>query len=197
MEFLKEEQHVNSKETFIRFMDALQQDWKRNHKLIRREYGADTRITGTPWRNCYLLDFLEGMEAWIAESKELPSDFPYKALARILAATTMYQGSEIKPKKQRTQRLNCWEVKECGREPGGRNAAELGICSASVWDKDGEINGGKHGGRVCWVLVGTLCGGKVQGTFASKVGSCLKCNFYQYVRQQEGRDFRYALPQQT
>ncbi len=194
MEFLKEEQHVNSKETFIRCMESLRQDWEKNHELIRREYGADTRITGAPWKNYCLSDFLDAMQTWIADSKQLPSDVPYRELARILTASTMYQGSEMEFKGQRTQRLNCWEFKKCGREPDGRNAAELGVCPASVWEKDERINGGRHGGRICWMLVGTLCGGSVQGSFAQKVGNCAKCDFYQSVRQQEGSNFRYTLP---
>lgn len=194
MEFLEEEQHVDSKETFIRFMDAMRQDWEKNHELIRREYGADTRITGTPWKNYCLLDFLDAMQTWIAESEQLPSDASYGELARILTASAMCQGSETELTGQATQRLNCWEFKKCGREAGGKNAPELGVCPASVCKKDGGINNGRHGGRICWALVGTLCGGKVQGTFAQKVGNCTRCDFYRSVSQQEGSRLRYALP---
>ncbi len=196
MEYLNEEQRVDSKETFIRFMDALREDWEKNHQLIRRQYGADIRITGTPWKNCYLSDFLESMQTLFADSKQLPSDFPYREFARILAAARMYQGSEVKFKKPGTQVLNCWEFKNCGRETGGKNVVELGACPVTVFEKKGAINRGKHGGRVCWELAGTLCGGKVQGSFAQKVGNCLKCDFYQLVRQQEGENFRYGLREQ-
>ncbi len=48
------------------------------------------------------------------------------------------------------------------------------------------MNGGKNGGRACWAITGTLCGGQAQGTFASKVGNCLKCEFYQLVGAEEG-----------
>jgi hypothetical protein len=195
MEFLKEEQHVDSKETFIRFMDALRLNWDKNHELIRRECRAETKTTGSSWKNCCLPDFLEAMQTWIADSKQLPSDFPYKDLASILSAATRYQGCEIESGRLQSQRLNCWDVMKCGREVGGSKVDELGVCPASTWDKDGEMNGGIHGGRICWVLVGTLCGDKVQGTFAEKIRTCLKCKFYQYVRQQEGKNFRYTLPQ--
>jgi len=36
------------------------------------------------------------------------------------------------------------------------------------------------------VLAGALCGEKVQSTIATKVGSCLKCDFYQLVGAEEG-----------
>ncbi|MBU2620716.1 MAG: hypothetical protein KKD92_00160 [Proteobacteria bacterium] len=90
--------------------------------------------------------------------------------------------------------LNCWEFKKCGRESGGTNVAELGLCPAATIEKLEVINRGKKGGRVCWALVGTLCGGRVQGIYAEKIATCLDCEFYSYVRNQEGPNFRYVLP---
>ncbi|WP_440950970.1 two-CW domain-containing protein [Methanosphaerula subterraneus] len=81
--------------------------------------------------------------------------------------------------------LNCWEFKKCGREPGGENASELGICPASTETLTDGVNHGKNGGRACWAISGTMCGGKVQGTFATKVGTCLNCEFYQQVQWEE------------
>ena len=66
-----------------------------------------------------------------------------------------------------TQKLNCWEFKKCGREAGGAKARELGVCPAYP-----------NHGHSCAALAGTLCGGKVQGSFAQKLSSCLKCEFY-------------------
>lgn len=37
---------------------------------------------------------------------------------------------------------------------------------------------------------GTLCDGKVQGTFAAKIMDCLNCEFYELVRKEEGPDFK-------
>jgi hypothetical protein len=81
---------------------------------------------------------------------------------------------------------NCWEYKKCGREPRGLKAVELGVCPASVKKRTDGINSGKNGGRSCWALTGTLCGGVVQGTFASELGNCMKCEFYQLVGMEEG-----------
>jgi hypothetical protein len=87
---------------------------------------------------------------------------------------------------------NCWEFKNCGREPGGKNAKELGVCTASTLEKANGVHGGKKGGRACWVIAGTLCGGKVQGTYASKMGNCIKCDFYHSIMDEEGADFLYG-----
>ncbi len=83
---------------------------------------------------------------------------------------------------------NCWEVKKCGREPGGPKSGELGVCVAATELRLHRTNGGKNGGRACWAVSGTLCGGNVQGSFASKLGNCLKCEFYNQVASEEGRN---------
>lgn len=87
------------------------------------------------------------------------------------------------------KKLNCWESKKCGREPGGPKAAEFGVCPAASNMKVAGVHGGHNGGRACWAIAGTLCGNKVQGTFASKMEGCVKCEFYQQVRKEEGADY--------
>jgi hypothetical protein len=81
--------------------------------------------------------------------------------------------------------LNCWEYKKCGREPGGEHVAEFGICPVALETKTDGINSGKNGGRCCWAVTGTLCGGKVQGTFAAKMLNCMNCDFYKIVWKEE------------
>ena len=81
---------------------------------------------------------------------------------------------------------NCWDFKKCGREQGGANVASLGVCPASKETRANGLNRGTNGGRACWAIGGTLCGGKVQGSFASKLGNCSKCEFYQMVANEEG-----------
>ena len=75
---------------------------------------------------------------------------------------------------------------KCGREPGGRNIAELGVCPAAVDESFDSINSGRYGGRFCWAVAGTFCGGKPQGTFAQKRKSCMNCSFYLLVQAEEG-----------
>lgn len=89
-------------------------------------------------------------------------------------------------------KLNCWESKKCGREPGGVKALELGACPAAVDQRLNGVNSGVNGGRACWVLAGTFCGGKVQGIFAMKMHNCVWCEFYQNVHKEEAADFMYA-----
>ena len=84
------------------------------------------------------------------------------------------------------RRLNCWEVMMCGREQGGENCAENGVCPAAADQSFDEINSGKCGGRICWAVAGTFCGGCVQGSFVDKRPSCLSCDFYQMVQDEEG-----------
>jgi hypothetical protein len=83
--------------------------------------------------------------------------------------------------------LNCWEFKNCGRGPGGLRVAELGVCPASTEKKTDGLNGGQRGGRICWAVTGTLCGGRTQGTFAQKLGSCMTCEFYMTVRREQNQ----------
>ena len=88
--------------------------------------------------------------------------------------------------------LNCWEAKGCGREHGGPRAGEFGVCPAASTAALDGINRGNNGGRACWALAGTLCGDVVQGTFATKMGSCIKCDFYKQVVKDEGRGIASA-----
>ena len=89
-------------------------------------------------------------------------------------------------------KTNCWEFKKCGREPGGAKVAEMGMCPAATEVLLTGVNAGTCGGRACWAAAGTFCDGKVQGTFAMKVESCLQCDFYRTVEAEEGDYFAGA-----
>ena len=88
---------------------------------------------------------------------------------------------------------NCWEHKNCGREPGGKFAATMGVCPAATDVRLDGTHGGKNGGRTCWMIAGTLCGGKVQGTFGAKYKTCEQCDFYQNTKAEEGRDYKLSV----
>jgi two-component system NtrC family sensor kinase len=66
-------------------------------------------------------------------------------------------------------KVPCWEYMKCGR------------------DKDATLKCPAYPdfGRICWVIAGTFCEGKVQGTFAQKYEDCGKCEFYQKVNKKE------------
>ena len=85
---------------------------------------------------------------------------------------------------------NCWEHKKCGREPGGAKADELGVCPVTTATCLDEMHGGRMGGRTCWVVTGTLCGGKVQGSLAQKAKNCTACDFYKIVTDEEGMNIK-------
>ena len=83
------------------------------------------------------------------------------------------------------KKVNCWEFKRCGREPGGSRVEQLGICPVTTHDNFHLAHGGKNAGRACWVVAGSLCGGKVQGTYAEKLHNCWRCDFMNTVKKEE------------
>jgi protein phosphatase len=85
-----------------------------------------------------------------------------------------------------SNKQNCWEYMQCGRQPGGNKAKKLGLCPAAIDPTFNGFNRGTHAGRMCWLVAGTFCHAKVQGTFAEKQSSCKHCEFYQKVHAEEG-----------
>ncbi len=88
---------------------------------------------------------------------------------------------------------NCWETKNCGRQEGGEHVHDLGVCPAALEQRLNGVHGGKNAGRACWVVAGTMCGGKIQGTFAQKYENCEKCNFFQMVKKEEGPAYELSI----
>jgi len=88
------------------------------------------------------------------------------------------------------EKLNCWEYKKCGRQPGGINVHEFGVCPAAMEKRADGLNGGKNAGRVCWAIANTLCDGKVQETIVEKLTDCMNCEFFKLVSRQEGFTFK-------
>ncbi len=88
-------------------------------------------------------------------------------------------------------KTNCWEYKRCGREAGGAKVRELGVCPAYEDQANEGLNGGSRAGRYCWKVAGTFCGGKIQGTWAVKMGSCSQCDFFRAVRAEQGAEMRF------
>ena len=62
-------------------------------------------------------------------------------------------------------KIQCWDFKKCGRDKDKS-------CPAVV----------QSAGRMCWLVAGTLCGGKVQGTHAQIIGNCKGSDFYSQVK---------------
>jgi len=83
------------------------------------------------------------------------------------------------------EKKNCWEHKNCGRWPGGPRAEELGICPVTTDQQLDGAHGGAKAGRACWVVAGSLCGGKIQGSYAQKLSNCWRCDFMNVVKKEE------------
>ncbi len=80
---------------------------------------------------------------------------------------------------------NCWEFKKCGREPGGPHVDDLGPCPVVSYSALNGMHGGKNAGRACWVVAGSLCGGRVQGNEEQKRSACWECDFLKLVKKEE------------
>ncbi|MBI5267021.1 MAG: hypothetical protein HY851_07285 [candidate division Zixibacteria bacterium] len=85
--------------------------------------------------------------------------------------------------------MNCWEYHRCGREPGGDKVSEMGVCPAATSAEFAGFNHGRNAGRICWVVAGTFCAGKVQGLFAMKIENCVRCPFFNLVEIEEEDGF--------
>jgi hypothetical protein len=73
------------------------------------------------------------------------------------------------------------------------NADELGVCIAATEHRVDGANDGQYAGRACWMVAGTLCGGKVQGTYAAKLATCMQCEFFDKVVKEQGKEFAHDL----
>ncbi|UCC45529.1 MAG: hypothetical protein JSU65_06325 [Candidatus Zixiibacteriota bacterium] len=81
------------------------------------------------------------------------------------------------------RKLNCWEFKMCGREPGGVFAEALGVCPVAKALKFDGINEGKAGGRTCWMLRGSLVDESL--VCADPGVTCADCAFHRRVIHEE------------
>ena len=88
-------------------------------------------------------------------------------------------------------KINCWEFMKCGKQMGG-HLAHQGVCPSATSVKLNGVHGGLLGGRACWVVHGTKCGGETQGTFGDKFKGCTQCAFYKMVTREEGARFVLA-----
>jgi len=91
----------------------------------------------------------------------------------------------VQSKEPGMPKQNCWELKRCGREPGGPRAEALGVCRAITAACTDGMNGGLNGGRVCWAVAGTLNGDKKRHC-SSTFDDCLECDFFRMVAREEG-----------
>jgi hypothetical protein len=84
---------------------------------------------------------------------------------------------------------NCWDVKKCNRCLTAAGEESCPVCREERLD---GVHGGLNGGRACWTISHTLCGGDKQGTFGDKFKNCQDCDFYNLVRAEEGGAFQLS-----
>ncbi len=70
---------------------------------------------------------------------------------------------------------------------------DLGICPATTEERLHGSHGGENAGRACWVVAGTMCGERVQGTFAKKNKYCELCDFFWAVKAEEGPAYESSI----
>jgi hypothetical protein len=91
--------------------------------------------------------------------------------------------------RARTLMLNCWEVRNCGKEPGGARVDQGRTCPVAEDRKLWGKNRGLYAGRSCWNILGTLCNECVQDTFEAKIEACSRCTFFDRVKHEEQARF--------
>jgi len=65
-------------------------------------------------------------------------------------------------------KIQCWEFMKCGHERDS-------LCPVVE----------QSAGRRCWLVAGTLNGGKPEGSNARKISNCKECNFYKKIKKGE------------
>jgi len=92
------------------------------------------------------------------------------------------------------KRLNCWDFKQCGFGPDGSNSGTDRTCPAALESSLDEIHGGHRGGRACWMVSHTFyCGKGDKGDHVQKYNTCMNCDFYWHVREEEEDNFELTL----
>lgn len=76
---------------------------------------------------------------------------------------------------EKKQFPNCWEIKKCGREAGGKNVTKDGICPAASTEM----------GHSCWIIAGSLNDGAPFCPNASKGNSCVNCDVFNFYKRNE------------
>ena len=82
-------------------------------------------------------------------------------------------------------RLNCWQFKNCGREPGGDKVLTRGPCPVALEMAADGIHNGKNGGRCCWVITNSVYEGNTPGFCLERSRKCRECDFYLFVEKAE------------
>ena len=92
--------------------------------------------------------------------------------------------------------INCWEYNHCDGGWDDLDTAGSVACPVLLFTSADGLNHGTNGGRICWSIAGSFCGGTSEGKLARERFSCMSCNFYSLVEQEEGIDRMIVMPYQ-
>ncbi|KPJ99674.1 MAG: hypothetical protein AMK71_09365 [Nitrospira bacterium SG8_35_4] len=84
------------------------------------------------------------------------------------------------------KKYNCWEFMKCGREIGGTNASQSGVCPIAAELAANGLNGGVNAGRICWVVASNANNGKGKCSDLRREHRCFQCQFRYKVLMEEG-----------
>ena len=85
-------ERVNSKETFLEFVEALAADWNEEQSLEKKSPLNPFGRGSTGWENGSIGAFLEAMQAWTTDSgNKISAKADWKLFAEILYAGKIYE----------------------------------------------------------------------------------------------------------
>jgi len=115
-----------------------------------------------------------------------------------------YCGSEIRPYMKdirkwsiviqnsldtdKAVKLNCWQFMGCRVQKKNSLLRAISgpyICPVFLEKKLDGVHGGINGGRACWIVSRTTCCGTIQGTCEEKYQTCIACDFYRSIMEEE------------
>ena len=82
------------------------------------------------------------------------------------------------------KKLNCWEFLHCDYGPDSKHP-----CPAFTDETSNGVNRGINAGRICWEIPDTTCFNKPMGQFVEKREICFTCEFFYFVKEEEGENF--------
>jgi hypothetical protein len=67
-----------------------------------------------------------------------------------------------------------------------------GVCPATIETRLNGVQGGYNAGRASWVVEGTMCDDKIDGTFTQKREKCYFCDFLIKVGEDESHNLQLS-----
>ena len=89
-----------------------------------------------------------------------------------------------------SDKLNCWEYHDCGRQKDGMFATQLGECPVSTAMKYDGLNEGHGAGRACWMVMDSAC--QRDARSKGRSNPCHQCSFYRRVLFEEEEKVVFA-----